>query len=334
MLNNWLNPVNALLTNNSFFNVSFSSEDNSIPSLENIEIALIGILPDVTDKVRQHLGSFHNHFKNVQIADLGNCRKSDVDFITPLINELLHSGIIPILVGADVQLFNTVAGIKKAPVKVIANNTPSFAASDTQNVSYIGFQRHLVAYEDMLTLDERCANALSLGKLRSNVNLLEPLMRDTGIAYLHMNAMRSCDAPGVRTSCPSGLTTEELCQLMKYAGTSDILNIVMIDTDSITKDCDIDCKLIAEALWYLLEGVNARISDHPSKTKDCHEFLVSLPEIDADISFIKSNLTNKWWMKLPDMANHEVMYVACAYEEYQQSISEGEVPDRLMKFII
>ena len=302
--------------------------------MDNIDCALIGYNAVLCNQIRSYLSVFHNHFKNIRIADLGNCRKTEADFILPVIDELINTGVVPILVGADVNMVSVLGKKTRKSIKVIANNIPNELGNSNGSLSYIGYQRHLVAYEVISTLEEKCNHALSLGKLRSHTNLLEPLMRDTALAYIHMNAVRSSDAPGVCTSYPSGLTTEELCQIMKFAGTSDSLKIVAIDTETLNSNHTTDSKLIAEAIWYLFEGMNARITDHPEKTNDYHEFLVSLPEIDADISFVKSALSNKWWMKLPDQSTSEIMYIACSYEEYQQSISGTEIPDRLMKFLL
>jgi hypothetical protein len=334
MLKHWLTPVSKSETDHSFFNLTYSESNFEAVELDNIDCALIGFNTAICNQVRSYLNGFHNHFRNIRIADLGNCRKTEAEFILPVIDELINTGVIPVLVGADINLASILSKKTGQSIKVIANNIPDELNISNGNLSYIGYQRHLIAYDVMSTLDEKCNNALSLGKLRSNINLLEPLMRDTTLAYIHLNSVRSSDAPGVGTSYPSGLTTEEMCQIMKFAGTADTLKIVAIDTDTLTSSHVTDSKLIAEAIWYLFEGMNARIADHPEKTKDYHEFLVSLPEIDTDISFVKSTLTNKWWMKLPDQSTNEVMYIACAYEEYQQSISGTEIPDRLMKFLL
>ena len=57
-------------------------------------------------------------------------------------------------------------------------------------------------------------------------------------------------------------------------------------------------KLLAQMIWYFIEGVNYRAKDYPFCTKEDYQKFTVLLENDDPINFYKSNKSDRWWMEI------------------------------------
>jgi hypothetical protein len=311
-----------------FFDQSYNSVDN-FPDLSRANIAFIGKALDISKNVRKSIENFRNHFKNIKIVDLGNII-NDVDHLENILLELSKENIIPIFIGFDDSTANKYATENNSRIHFVCNNLPHIDSIDIQNKDYIGYQRHIVSLDDINEVDQNSLNSLSLGRLRGNLNNIEPNLRDTEILYLNLNVVRASDAPHTLGSLPAGLTTEELCQIMKFVGTSNKLKSVFIDADINTKDDSIASNVLALALWYLLEGLQMKINDHPTVSNDFSGYIINGSNTQ-DIEFIRHNISQKWWIMLTDDQGQK-HYLPCSNDEYTQTVAD-EIPDRILKFL-
>lgn len=311
-----------------FFEVYESSDTYKGPGVALLrENSLIG------EKSHKSIQNFKNHFKNIQIFDFGILEAKDTMFIINSIETYNKVGIIPVFIGIDLELAGQIAAKINSDIYQIGNvitnltNSASFIKS-----SFIGYQRHLCTLDDIHEIESNSYNSLSLGKLRSFPQLLEPTLRDAGLIHIDLNVVRASDVPNTQNALPTGLNAEELCQLLKYAGNGDQLKALFINAKLKNEQyCDEESMLVAEAIWYFMEGVNMNIKDHPSVNKNYAEFIIQSNSIDEELTFIKNNHSSKWWVRTEDI-HLGVRYIACSYEEYQASIGE-EIPDRIVKFV-
>lgn len=279
--------------------------------------------------LRSHICSFKDHFSRLALSDLG-CYENR---LTPndandLVIEARQSGIIPVMVGVFPDFYQN--GYTQSDNMVcISSSVPD--ANFGHGIGFIGYQRHLVPHQVVQEIESFNYGCMSLGKLRSHPSIVEPVMRNTEVLYVNMNSVRKADAPGISGCLPSGLNSEEFCQLMKYAGASSQLKAVFIDLNEGSNLSESETTLIAEGIWYMMEGLNMFYNDHPSLSGDFSSFIVHHPQYDDDIEFIRNEKTSRWWIiKTGDDTNRT--YLACANEEYHQSVN-GEMPDRLLKFL-
>lgn len=331
MLSSLLIPVSDKeigVENKLFFNQYFTSLDN-FPDLSVANVALIGNGSDISKNVRKSIENFKNHFKNIQIVDLGDVL-NDEDHLGNILTELNKHNIIPILIGFDASLAYKYASENNKAVHFVCNNLPYIDADDNQIKNYIGYQRHIVSLEEMNEVDQISFNSLSLGKLRGSINNIEPNLRDTETLYLNLNVVRSSDAPNAIGALPAGLTTEELCQIMKFAGTSNKINAVFLDVKLSNQESKIESNVLALALWYLVEGINMKMNDHPSQSNDFSGYIIN-GSTSQDIEFIRHNISQKWWIMLTDDQGQK-FYLPCSNDEYTQTIAD-EIPDRVLKFL-
>lgn len=311
-----------------FFNQSYNSTDN-FPDLSHANIAFIGKALDISKNVRKSMENFRNHFRNIQIVDLGNVI-NDEDHLDAILLELSKQNIIPILIGFDSSFANKYATENNGNIHFVCNNLPHIDSSDLQNKNYIGYQRHIVSLEEINEVDQNSMNSLSLGRLRGNINNIEPNLRDTETLCLNLNVVRTSDAPNSIGSLPAGLTAEELCQIMKFVGTSNKLTSVFLDAEIKDKDAIQESNVLALAFWYLLEGFHMKINDHPSVSNDFSGYIIN-GSTTQDIEFIRHNISQKWWIMLTD-DHGQKHYLPCSNDEYTQTIAD-EIPDRILKFL-
>ncbi len=107
MLNNWLRPVSTQIIKG----IKKLSDDqigknilifkDELPDLKKIKIVIIGIDHAEANKVRESLYKLSFPFQKLAIADLGNIRKKDHSFLVPVIEELVTSGIFPVIIGKN-----------------------------------------------------------------------------------------------------------------------------------------------------------------------------------------------------------------------------------------
>jgi hypothetical protein len=83
-------------------------------------------------------------------------------------------------------------------------------------------------------------------------------------------------------------------------------------------------KLISQMIWYFIDGFHVRKMEAPLEQEN--EFVTFHVDImEQDTVFIKSQRTNRWWMKLP-----EGNFVPCSYNDYALA-SRGQLPERWLR---
>lgn len=194
-----------------------------------------------------------------------------------------------------------------------------------KNYSHIGFQSYFVQPKMLETLDKLRFDFYRLGKVREQMEEIEPVIRHTDLLSFDLSAVRYSDAPSNINGSPNGFTGDEACLLTKYAGMSEKLSSFGIygylpehDQNKMT------AKLIAQMLWYFIDGYYIRKQEAALTEKD--EFLeFSIRFSDNDCIFLKSKKTNRWWMQMPDKT-----FIPCSYQDYLIA-ANNDIPERWMR---
>ena len=91
--------------------------------------------------------------------------------------------------------------------------------------------------------------------------------------------------------------------------------------------------LAAQILWFFLEGFSQKQYETPILSLDNSgrfiKYHVRVADLDDDMIFIKSSLTDRWWIEF-QTAHDQNIYVACSHEDYLKA-NRDEVPDRWVK---
>jgi len=329
MLNNWLTPVSNENTS-PYFSKIFHLKDD-FPNLENTKIAIFTKNNEFCNLVRQKMGLLFNHF-NTTIVDIGTLNTDNNSSIYQVISELQDGFITPVLIDIDENAFIDFCKAMhlegKLETAAHISNT-AIMPSEDYSIDNIGYQRHLTPKYILEEIHDSSNPGLSLGTMRANQKILEPILREVNYLHFDLASVRKSDCPQKPNALPTGLYAEEACQIMRYTGEGLRLKLVSIDSTGLGSDADAEAMLTAELIWYLHEGIELRAVDHPAYSKDFKEFVIEMNEVDHSLIFLQSTKSGKWWLKKEKNSNS---FISCAYEEYEQSIN-SELPDRLLKLL-
>ncbi len=205
------------------------------------------------------------------------------------------------------------------------------------NFSLFGYQSYLVNPNELKLIDDLYFDAFRLGDYYANEKIVEPQLRNTDLLSFDMNAIRSSDYKSNHEFLPNGFYGEDACRIMRYAGISDKLTSAGIFNFVPTQlNYQSDINLLAQMIWYFLEGYNQRKQDYPIGSKtDYVKFRVSLDDFRDEIVFYKSDKSGRWWMEVPypkikGMKLQRHLLVPCSYEDYENAL-KNELPNLWLK---
>ncbi|HLN20248.1 MAG TPA: arginase family protein [Bacteroidales bacterium] len=195
----------------------------------------------------------------------------------------------------------------------------------------IGYQTYLNDQQVINRFLRRGSTLVRIGDVRQSINLMEPLMRDSEAIIFNIASVRQSDAPGTAIPSPNGFYGEEICLLSRYAGLSD--NSRIFGLFDVNPDFDIRFQtsaLAAQILWFFLEGFSQKQFETPVLgSENSGRFIryhVRVTGMDDDLVFVKSNLTERWWMEIIS-GDSGTSYIACSHEDYLKA-NRNEVPER------
>jgi formiminoglutamase len=347
-------------------------QGGEFPSLENVHLAIIGVEEDrkalnnegcglAADYVRENLYKLFQGNYTAKIVDLGNIKKGNsIDdsyfAVTDVLTQLLKKNIIPIIIGGsqDLTYCNYLAYLKMEQTINIVAVDSSFDIGDGEktldsqsylskiilhkpnilfNFSNIGYQSYFVDQNSVELMSKLFFDTHRLGKVRKNMEGVEPIVRNADLVSFDVSAIRQSDAPGNGNASPNGFYGEEACQITRYAGMSDKLTSIgfyeinpAFDTNKQT------AHLVAQMIWYFIDGFYNRKQDYPIVDKSEYtKYRVSIKDHEHEIVFYKSNKSDRWWMDVPYPVNHQIKFerhhmVPCSYSDYETACSD-ELPD-------
>ncbi|MFO7828129.1 MAG: arginase family protein [Bacteroidales bacterium] len=341
--------------------------ENKISVIEDFHIAIIGVTYtnedtiDAVSKIRNNLYSLALPEKKIRICDLGNIKygktKQDSESgLRDVIVELLSLNITPIVLGlAENIIYPVFAANNKLGKKVnIVSVDNKINISEDRDKSIkssfwrilveendalfsftnIGYQSHFTGSNTIKFLSDSLNNVYRLGSVRSNIQEVEPYLRDADFTGINISSVRQADAPGREYPSPNGFYGEEICQIARYAGMSNKQSAFgVFDYFSLKDNNDQTAQLAAQVIWYFIDGLNHKILEHPNdKGGEYKKFIVNLNSFESELIFYKSEKTQRWWMQVPSFNQSKVknLLISCTYYDYQLA-SKGDVPEKWLK---
>lgn len=297
---------------------------------------------------------------NVSILDLGVMHQgentSDTHFlVSKIVHQLLHNKTLPIILGGSQDL---VYPIYRAYDKIkymlnLVNIDFRFDLGDSNknldNSSYIshmvvnkpynlfnyaniGYQTFLNSQEEINLLEKMFFESYRLGQLAEDIKSMEPVLRDADIVALDIRAIENKSLSQENLN-PNGISSREICSLSRYAGLSDkVSSFGVFELQEAYSKAS--TKLIAQILWYFIEGVSYRINEKVDITNS--NFLrYQVPVEEYTLVFYESQLSERWWIEIPFDVNsaHNKLkqhtLLPCDKKDYLSACNQ-ELPDRWM----
>jgi len=352
--------------------ITFHDHQNGFPSLEGIKLAIVGVpeyracvkevYENVTfNPIRKKLYQLKHHSFESGIADLGNIILGDTPedtffALSAVVNELVKQNIVPIIIGGSHDLtyaqYQGYAALNKIINMAVVDsrfdlggpednlNSLTFIGkivleqpSHLFNLSVIGYQTYFVGQEAVDLMERMYFDTYRLGTVRSEMNEMEPVIRGADMMSFDMCSIKQSDCPGTTYPSANGLTGDEACQLMRYAGMNDLLSSVGLFEYYEAEDRNgHTASLIAEMIWYFIEGFENRKAEMPvGSTSNFITYKVPLEQQERDLVFLKSKKSDRWWMELihpnGSKGNERKGYIPCSYKDYHQAC-QNEIPDK------
>jgi arginase family enzyme len=348
--------------------VAFHTE-KEFPDTAQIKIAIFGVLENRGDakafeevdltEIRKELYTLFPGNWQTSIADLGdilpgNSLEDTFFAVQKVTSKLLKNGIIPIVIGgtqdltyplyraydALEQMVNLVSidskfDFGKQEDGISANSYLSKIVLDEPNnlfnYSNVGYQTYYNSQEEIDLIEKLYFDAYRLGEIANNIELAEPVFRDADIVSIDLNAVKSSYSGNFITFTPNGFDGKEICSLSRYAGISDKVSSLGIFNHNNKKE---ESVLIAQIIWYFIEGINYRSNEYPFGTRENYlKYIVPLES--EELVFYKSNKTDRWWIEINYFTGqHNKLkkntLLPCSHEEYLIACNQ-EIPERWWK---
>lgn len=325
--------------------------------IDEADIILVGCGVDesfdsTANTIRKHLYGLYHWHEGVRIADAGNIRTGLTIHDTraallTVLEEIYAAGKIGIVLGSrhdfTLQQYEVFKKAERTAVATVADmlidlddaedlddrsfllemltGTPNYIS----HYNHMAFQSYYTQPRMLETLDKLRFDFYRLGKVRENVQEMEPVLRSSDIFSFDLSAIRYSDAPANVKGSPNGLTGEEACTLTRYAGMStNLTSLGIYGYDAANDTHEMTARQVSQMIWYFVDGLLVRSME--ARLTDKEDFQVfNVTFTDNDTVFMKSKRTNRWWMSLPGN-----VYVPCSYNDYIIACN-NDIPERWLR---
>ncbi len=337
---------------------------DQFPAWRNCHLAIVGVSESgntktnfsPADPIRQEFYALKKGQNTPRICDLGNLRigndlRQTQGRLREVCRLLIMHNVLPVVLGGkhDLELgvFWAYEDMEKM-IFLLNVDSKIDLEGHTQEIllhkpNYLFSFGHL-AHQAFLNNPEHLEmfrrlhfETLSVGEMRSQPLEIEPLIRQADMLSFDMTAIKRQDAPAHSRASIFGLSGEEACQIMWYAGLNERLSSVGIyeyepalDNESQT------AMLIGVMLWYFVEGFYARKHESVLSQNYHTKYIVPfLGETNTayELIFYKSWASERWWLEIPN-ANELIskQIVPCSYQDFEAA-HKGILPDRWVRAI-
>jgi len=346
-------------------NISIHTQNNGLPELKGLTIALIGLhehrnsfFHNSSYNVNQFRKVFYELYPgnwNLSIADLGDLpngeKVEDTYFAIKEIGvNLKQMNIIPVFIGGShdlmFPLYEIFQNFKQLVNIVSVDRSFDFSQEDElisgrsymskiimekpnvlNNYTNIGFQSYYCAEQEKDLMGKLYFDSIRLGQVLNQPALAEPVFRDADVVSFDMKCLSWHAIADPLKGQPNGIDSRTICSLTRYAGISDRVSFLGFFEIPSTPMTD---QLLAQMIWYLIEGVQLRFDEYPVNTRDFLKYSVTLS--DQIMVFYKSDKSNRWWMELTNNSHlnnktKSTTLLACTEKDYLDAM-EDKIPER------
>jgi len=336
--------------------------EEEFPELTEIDVVIIGCnetrgngtpmkIDAGIDNIRKEFYSLYYWHKDIKIADIGNIKigatlADTYAAIKTVAEEIIRNGKKLVILGGchdlsmaqydayrGLNTFIEATGVDAYidlsidnPIKSknflmeILTGEPNFI----KHYNHIGFQSYYVHPHMLETMDKLRFDCYRLGKVKEDIEEMEPSMRSSNMLSFDLAALSS--STFWEGSSPNGFNGEEACSLMRFAGMSSKMTSVGIYGYNQKQDpINNLAKQVSQMIWYYIDGVHHERLEADLENKEmfneCHIVFGAI-----DSTFLQSRKTGRWWMKMPDEK-----LIPCSYNDFKTA-GNNEIPERWLRF--
>lgn len=344
-----------------------------LPDLDGVKVAFFGVLEDRLDvrgprepfnfsAIRYQLYRLYPGNWDLKLADLGDIQPGetveDTYFaVGQTVAQLIKMDVLPVVLGGSqdlmyaqyraydqldqmVNIVNVDARFDLGDIEAPIRNN-SFMGKvvvdkpyNLSNYTAIGYQTYFNSQDEIDLMEKLFFDACRLGEVAANIEMVEPLMRDADLVGIDLGAVSAATLGNPHVPSPNGFDGKQLCALARYAGISDKVSSFGIYEYTATHNYAACNMLVAQALWYFVEGVNYRRNEYALSAQE-NFTRYQVPIDDEILVFYKSPLSGRWWIEIPieyQMNNNLTRntLLPCTEEEYLDACNQI-MPERWYK---
>jgi hypothetical protein len=181
-----------------------------------------------------------------------------------------------------------------------------------KNFHLLGYQKHLNERDSVKLIEEVNFDIVRLAEMMGNTEKMEPFFRRADLVTLNCDAVESLgDVFSVNPQI-NGLNRREICMYMKEIGLGEKLKSVGIFNYNLKSQNILCHQLMAQMLWYLVEGINIQKS-HP-KERNYEIFFVLID--DKEYAFKRDTFSGLWYFGKDENIEN---CVPCSREDYENA---------------
>ena len=191
-----------------------------------------------------------------------------------------------------------------------------------RNFHLLGYQRHLNEIALLKLMKEVDFDVLRLADMMNTTEKAEPFFRRADMVTLNCDAVESFSEAFSTNPQVNGLNRREICAYMKEIGLSENLKTFGVFNFNIHSESALNHQLMAQMLWYLIEGINIQRT-HP-KERSYDTFVVLID--NREFSFKRDTFSGLWYFaKGKDVKK----WIPCSREDYENA-KRGELNKRFL----
>jgi len=351
-------------------NLVISTENKPVVNMDEFRLAIVGVPDDrrspnkgcagAPDEIRADLYQMSRLPGKLKIADLGNLKKG-VSFddtlvaLSDVVEYLISTNTLPFIIGGSSTLIPAIADkiqgifnyatvdsridwVNERKEKDSFNFLSEIVSvnSKLDNFMVLGYQSYLNDPQVINRFRKMNYDLVRLGEVRDDINEIEPSFRDSALITFDISSIRQSDAPGTFAPSPNGFYGEEICLLARYAGLSDTLQAAgLFEVNPLLDSRRLTTSMAAQIIWFFLEGFAQKQNESSVLDKENSgrfvKYHVSIDDSNEDLVFIKSTITNRWWIEYTSKKGDK-HFIACSYKDYLLA-GDNEIPRRYMKAV-
>ncbi|MGC4128915.1 MAG: arginase [Bergeyella sp.] len=188
-------------------------------------------------------------------------------------------------------------------------STKNFSIKDFH---LLGYQKHLNETDSVKLIKEVEFDILRLADMMNSTERTEPFFRRADLVTVNCDAVESFSGAFSVHPQVNGLNRREICAYMKEIGLSERLKSAGIFNYNIESENPLNHQLLAQMLWYLVEGINIQKS-HP-KERNYETFLMLVD--DNDYTFKRDTFSGLWYFGNDENIEN---CIPCSAEDYENA---------------
>ena len=192
-----------------------------------------------------------------------------------------------------------------------------------KNYHHLGYQKHLNEIDSVKLMKDVEFEIIRLAEMMNSTEKTEPFFRRADLVTVNCDAVESLGDGFSVNPQVNGLNRREICAYMKEIGLSENLKSVGIFNFNGNSDHFLNHQLLAQMIWYLIEGINIQKS-HP-KERHFETFWVLID--DEQYAFKRDNFSGLFYFGDDEIVEN---LIPCSRMEYDEA-KKGNLDRRFLK---